>query len=256
MVAPGPPPERERTWRSRKSAWLRDELILALDLYRREGRNPPSTAIREVSESLRMIPIERDLAEGASFRNPTAVALKVANFVAIDPGATTRGMSRGGRHDREVFAEFWADPIRLAATASAIRAGIATIKPTDAGDIEDYLAEAPEGRLLTRVHRVRERNSKLVAARKAKALREHGELRCEACGFNFSEAYGAHGIDFIECHHTLPLSSLRPGIRTRLVDLSLVCSNCHRMIHRRAPWLTMKQLSSIVASPIRSAAPQ
>src|ERR1019366_2558371 len=67
VVAPGSPQDRDRTRRSRKSAWLRDELILALDLYRREGRNPSGTAVREISESLRMIPIERDLAEGASF---------------------------------------------------------------------------------------------------------------------------------------------------------------------------------------------
>jgi 5-methylcytosine-specific restriction protein A len=28
--------------------------------------------------------------------------------------------------------------------------------------------------------------------------------------------------------------------------LELVCSNCHRMIHRRRPWLTIEQLRSIL----------
>jgi 5-methylcytosine-specific restriction protein A len=82
--------------RSRKDAWLRDELILALDLYRREGRNPSEGSVQELSAVLRSIPIEPQLAAEPRFRNPTGVRLKVSNFVAIDPGAETMGMSRGG----------------------------------------------------------------------------------------------------------------------------------------------------------------
>jgi 5-methylcytosine-specific restriction protein A len=259
VVAPGTPQASARASRSRKTAWLRDELILALELYRRDGRNPAAAAVRDLSELLRLIPIEPELAQSASFRNPRAVALKVANFVAIDPGATTSGMSRGGRADQEVFAEFWADPARLTATAAAVRDAIVTIGPAGAvraEAIDDYLAEAPEGRLLTRTHRVRERNSRLVSARKAKALQEQGHLQCAGCGFSFAAVYGARGVEFIECHHTLPLSSLRPNSKTRLEDLALVCSNCHRMIHRRAPWLTMDQLSSIITPIVPRLAPR
>lgn len=30
--------------------------------------------------------------------------------------------------------------------------------------------------------------------------------------------------------------------QTKLSDLALICANCHRMIHRRAPWPTPKEL--------------
>ncbi|WP_421989133.1 HNH endonuclease [Roseococcus sp.] len=42
-------------------------------------------------------------------------------------------------------------------------------------------------------------------------------------------AYGERGRGFIECHHTRPLHTLRPGDKTKIADLVLVCSNCHWM---------------------------
>ncbi|WP_308114324.1 HNH endonuclease [Streptomyces brasiliscabiei] len=38
----------------------------------------------------------------------------------------------------------------------------------------------------------------------------------------------------MECHHVIPLHEAGEG-QTKLIDLALVCANCHRMIHRRAP---------------------
>jgi hypothetical protein len=96
--------------RSRKDAWLRDELILALDLYRCEGRNPPSNAAQGLSDLLRAIPIEPELVDNPQFRNANAVQLKIYNFVSIDPDAETEGMARVGRGDRQVWDEFAADP--------------------------------------------------------------------------------------------------------------------------------------------------
>jgi predicted HNH restriction endonuclease len=46
----------------------------------------------------------------------------------------------------------------------------------------------------------------------------------------------------------VPVSTLRPGTKTKLADLALVCSNCHRMIHRRARWLTIDELRDLVSS--------
>jgi hypothetical protein len=47
---------------------------------------------------------------------------------------------------------------------------------------------------------------------------------------------------FIECHHLVPLHELRGLRKTRLEDLALVCSNCHRMLHRQRPCLTVNEL--------------
>jgi len=105
-------------------------------------------------------------------------------------------------------------------------------------------AEFPEGRVLTRVHTVRERNRTLVRKRKEKALKEKGCLQCDVCGFDFSKAYGSIGDGFIECHHTVPVSELSGSTKTKLKDLALVCSNCHRMLHSIRPWLTVQALKS------------
>ena len=35
-------------------------------------------------------------------------------------------------------------------------------------------------------------------------------------------------------------------ILTRLADLALLCSNCHRMIHRTKQWLTVEELKELV----------
>jgi 5-methylcytosine-specific restriction enzyme A len=232
--------------RSRAQAWLRDELILALDLYKKHDRHVPRPEIEQLSSLLRSMPVELQLAGDPAFRNHSAVQLKIFNFVALDPNAETAGMSRGGRLDREVWDEFAGQAERLALTADAIRANSGMITSAEAETQEEGITDAPEGRILTRVHRARERSRALVEKKKQQVLAAEGRLACEGCGFDFAASYGKHGEGFIECHHTVPIATLRAGARTRLVDLALVCSNCHRMIHRHTQWLTMEQLRILI----------
>ena len=62
----------------------------------------------------------------------------------------------------------------------------------------------------------------------------------------FGDHYGQHGEGFIECHHTRPVHTLKPGERTKICDLRLLCANCHRMIHAKRQWLSMEQLMAIL----------
>ena len=63
---------------------------------------------------------------------------------------------------------------------------------------------------------------------------KHNGATCKVCGFNFEKRYGILGADFIEVHHKIPLSSLSEEIEINPVeDLIPVCSNCHRMLHRK-----------------------
>src|SRR5438105_2747495 len=57
----------------------------------------------------------------------------------------------------------------------------------------------------------------------------------------FRNPDGSVGEGFIECHHTRPLSDSGPT-RTALKELALVCSNCHRMLHRARPWVSIVEL--------------
>jgi predicted HNH restriction endonuclease len=81
---------------------------------------------------------------------------------------------------------------------------------------------------------------------KERALDEHGQLPCAACTFDFASVYGEIGRGFIECHHLLALADLVAERATRVSELALVCSNCHRMIHRKRPWLSMERLTDVV----------
>jgi 5-methylcytosine-specific restriction protein A len=158
--------------------------------------------------------------------------MKLANFRAVDPLHTSqgkRGLSRGGYGTEEVWTEFSQRPDRLKLVASAIREAAAAGVPQPA-DNENDITEASEGRLLTKLHWRRERNRELVRKKREAVLRETGRLACEACGFDFNATYGAHGTGFIEVHHVSPLHTLKPGSRTRLQDLAVLCANCHRMI--------------------------
>ncbi|THF58852.1 MrcB family domain-containing protein [Ollibium composti] len=81
-----------------------------------------------------------------------------------------------------------------------------------------------------RMHRRIERNPK--ASKLAKAF--HGTV-CQACGFDFQRHYGTIGAGFIEAHHLTPIASLNQGTTVTYdvaTDFAVLCSNCHKMIHR------------------------
>lgn len=111
--------------------------------------------------------------------------------------------------------------------------------------VDEEAAGTVEGRLLTRRHVVRERN-RALRQRKLDDVRRGGRpVECEVCGFDFEQTYGERGSGFIECHHTLPLYVTGPR-KTRPEDLALLCSNCHRMIHVRPPWLSLAELRALI----------
>lgn len=68
---------------------------------------------------------------------------------------------------------------------------------------------------------------------------------CEVCSFDFEKKYGQRGKDYIEAHHKTPISKLEGPITVTIDDLSMVCSNCHRMLHR-PPWITVEELREII----------
>lgn len=104
----------------------------------------------------------------------------------------------------------------------------------------------PEGKLKEKLHLSRERNRELVRQAKLLGLDQDGHLKCACCGFDFLATYGEVGKGFIEAHHTKPVSTLHEnGEETKIEDLALVCSNCHRMLHRKRPWLKMDELSKL-----------
>lgn len=111
---------------------------------------------------------------------------------------------------------------------------------------ESEASEFPEGRPAFVTHRKRERNPALIRAAKANALKKYGRLFCQVCSFDFGKVYGRFGEGFIEAHHTIPISQLTDHSVSRVEDIALVCSNCHRILHRRRPWLEIEQLKDVL----------
>lgn len=110
----------------------------------------------------------------------------------------------------------------------------------------DIFQSAPEGNPRLVAHLRRERSSALIFAKKEAVKKSTGRLCCETCSFDFQERYGEHGDGFCEVHHLLPLHKADGIVNTKLDDLAIVCSNCHRIIHRSTPMLKIDELSKIV----------
>jgi len=182
-----------------------------------------------------------DVPDPAKFRNPNGVYMKLCNLLRLDPTNEGIGLDAGSKEDENVWNEFAGNRARLREVAGAIRVAIGQ-EPRER--VFDDNEDAPEGRLLLRLHKTRERNQSLVREKKRRALNRFGCLMCEVCGFDFKRRYGSIGEGFMEAHHVVPLSQLRPRQRTRLSDIALVCSNCHRMLHRGG--LSIEVLSRVI----------
>lgn len=244
----------EPTSSARNGRWVRDELILALDMYMRHRDVPLNKGgpeLVELSQVLgRLGKVLREK-QSSTYRNPNGVYMKLMNFRHHDPEYTSAGktgLARGNKDEILVWGEFAHDPVRLAQVATSIRDGIEELgKAGDVAEVDDPdLAEAQEGRVLTRLHKYRERDRRLVAQAKANALALHGTLSCIACNFNFTDRYGEAGAGVIDVHHTKPLHAMEQGQKTKVTDLALLCSNCHRIIHSRRPWLSIEEVRAML----------
>lgn len=110
-------------------------------------------------------------------------------------------------------------------------------KPKDedeitSGQIDDQIEPISiEGQSKLAIHMRYERDSSLIRKIKENAIKANPMLNCEVCGFSFFEKYGSLGQGFIEAHHKNPLSETKET-KTTKDDIALVCSNCHKMIHK------------------------
>ena len=72
---------------------------------------------------------------------------------------------------------------------------------------------------------------------------EHFGYDCAVCDFNFKVTYGDIGETYIEVHHLKPLAEVgEEHLINPIEDLRPVCANCHRMLHRKRPCLSIEEL--------------
>lgn len=163
-----------------------------------------------------------------------------------------RGKKTNGNHlDVEVLLKFQRHPSEMRQTAAAIREEFSHAFGAGSAvtDLDLSSVTADEGGVLYQRHLRRERDPDLQKKKIKDAKHRGVPIACEVCSFDFARVYGPRGVDFIECHHRIPLHVSGPT-QTRIADLALLCSNCHRMIHRVTPWLSVEGLHALVADQI------
>ena len=236
--------------RLRNPDWTRDEIILACALVEANGWRPIAQEDQraiELSQLLQSPAIHPLDERGPEFRNPAGVERKTSDIATRHPDYTGRP-TNGNRLDREILQDFLARPTEMHSLARAIREALAAGSGSDGPspvDLDLADVSANEGGVLYRQHLRRERDPKLRSAKLTDAKRRGQVIACEVCSFDFGKVYGLRGEDYIECHHRIPLHVSGPT-RTRLEDLAMLCSNCHRMIHRSTPWLTVEDLQALL----------
>lgn len=119
----------------------------------------------------------------------------------------------------------------------------AIVESTTSEELIDLdLLEGTEGQEKLVKHLKKERNYVFMKKCKELFAKKDELLHCEICGFSFIESYGEIGKDFIEGHHTIPISMLENETVIKSTDILMVCSNCHRMLHRRNPCYTKDEI--------------
>lgn len=238
--------------------WTRDETILALRLYFECGASMPSKndlRVQRLSSVLRAFPYHAEAARKDTFRNADGVTFKLHNLHSV---ATGKGFANTSKTDREIWQSFGSNPQQVMELAALIEASVNLQEAEVSGAVDDDVEEFFEGRVLTLVHKRRERHPKVRKALLASRRRKNGLLLCDLC-YMGSAAQGTIFEDAIfEAHHLLPLGLASSERKTHLRDMALVCGNCHRLIHRlithHKRWLDLPECRDILQSLRNSSA--
>lgn len=137
--------------------------------------------------------------------------------------------------------ELSGERLRNLEAAITIRSVEATVtQDLDSLHDEETYGEGGKGWQFTSYY---ERNPKLRAA----AILCHG-TKCKICDFDFGEFYGERGAGYIEVHHLRPVSRRKDEVKVNPKnDMTVVCSNCHRMIHRKKDRiLSLEEMKKLV----------
>ncbi len=212
------------------------------------GSSMPDELIRGLQDS-----------QAAAGRHKCVVCAYGKGAVYTEFGTGTESCGHGGiapSHVLEALPVYQGGLGRHKCATCAFTEGVgggAAIPDQDTVEIVDQGAqEGPgsiEGTPRWRVHRTYERSSR----NRARAILLHGN-RCLACGFSFDAVYThKHAKGFIEVHHRRPLSE-GPRAIDPAEDLIPLCSNCHRMVHRRGDdWLDLEELRRLMTEASEAA---
>ena len=106
-----------------------------------------------------------------------------------------------------------------------------------------------EGNILYKQSKTFKRSYKLRKCA-IKEFSKNGKIYCEICSFDYDTKYTKIGKGFIEIHHKKPIAfyddNFTKTLTKALDNLSPVCANCHRMIHRKSPCYDIQEMKLIL----------
>lgn len=77
---------------------------------------------------------------------------------------------------------------------------------------------------------------------------QHYGAKCVVCDFEFGKVYGPVADGLIFVHHLKPLSEIGEEYEVNpITDLRPVCANCHAVLHRERPPLSIDRLKQMLA---------
>lgn len=188
----------------------------------------PAENDRLVKVDGRSFPLNLDLSDLGHF---SQLRIDIARSVARTPAAPRKG---GGNGQKRIRLHLRSAILPLGELRDHLAYGGSGLLAFETADSQQEPRHS-EGQRRLRVHYNRERSAAIVRAKKRAFLEDNGHIFCEICKFDFREHYPLPlAVDgYAEAHHVRPLSEILGDVtETKLEDLILVCSNCHRMIHR------------------------
>jgi 5-methylcytosine-specific restriction endonuclease McrA len=84
-------------------------------------------------------------------------------------------------------------------------------------------------------------------ARARAACVAHYGTKCHLCEVDFATAYGPLMAGFIHVHHLKPLSAVGAAYTVDpIADLRPICPNCHAVVHRKDPPLSLEEVRGMM----------
>lgn len=109
-----------------------------------------------------------------------------------------------------------------------------------------------EGQVSSKVKEIISMNRNTVARKKCIEyyFPDNKQYKCILCGFDFEKQYGSKGVKYIEVHHIESHTTKSKIIGKHEIDpikdLIPICSNCHSIIHREKPAVSIESMKKII----------
>ncbi|MEJ2905149.1 hypothetical protein WAE58_22075 [Pedobacter panaciterrae] len=228
--------------------WIRQELILALDLYfdLDQGQMHKSNEkVIVLSDLLRKLSVHKNIPDIKKFRNPSGVARRLGNFKAMDSGYAGDGLSNSGKLAKTIFDEYRMHRGKLKEEADLIKQFTNNVgEERLAEPIMPYVS-SKERDFKFNYHKNMELNP--LTLRLKKNTIKTGEIStCFVCNMNSLNTYGTLGDDLMELHYigVIDESSLTREVNPD--DFIFVCPSCHKLLDIHYTIITASDLRNII----------